>query len=413
MAKVVLLHYATPPVVGGVEQVLAHQAELLAKAGHSVEVVTGRGSSWDPRIQVRVIPEIDSRYPKVIQMKKMLDVGIVPAEFAEFQEEIVLTLRKVLAGVDVLIAHNVASLHKNLALTAALRQFAAEPEGTRVVLWHHDFAWNSQRYRQEMHPGFPWDLLRTDWPGVQQVTISEARRQEMSEIYHMPADQIKVVPNGIDPAEFQNLAPGTKKLADQFNLNLAFPLLLTPVRLTRRKNLEFGLHILAQLVKVMPAVRWVVTGPAGAHNPDNAAYFQELVDLREALGLEKQAVFMAEHRPEGLTNMQIGDFYTLSDALLITSQEEGFGLPIIEAGLTRLPVFTTDLEPLHALGRAWATYFQLDDSPAEVAGRIAERLSTDPVYRLREHIRANFTWDAIYQNEIAPLLKLQTRAEAR
>jgi len=111
--------------------------------------------------------------------------------------------------------------------------------------------------------------------------------------------------------------------------------------------------------------------------------------------------------------MQIGDFYTLSDALLITSQEEGFGLPIIEAGLTRLPVFTTDLEPLHALGRAWATYFQLDDSPAEVAGRIAERLSTDPVYRLREHIRANFTWDAIYQNEIAPLLKLQTRAEAR
>ncbi len=413
MAKVVLLHYAAPPVVGGVEQVLAHQAELLVKAGHTVEVVAGRGSGWDPRIQVRVIPEIDSRFPKVIQMKKILDEGVVPPEFAEFQEEIVQTLRKVLAGVDVLIAHNVASLHKNLALTAALHQFAAEAGGTRVILWHHDFAWNSHRYRQEMHPGFPWDLLKTDWPGVQQVTISEARRQEMSEIYHLPASQIKVVPNGIDPAEFQNLAPGTRKLADQFDLNLAFPLLLTPVRLTRRKNLEFGLHILAQLVKVMPAVRWVVTGPAGAHNPDNAAYFQQLVDLRQALGLEKQAIFMAEHRPEGLTNGQIGDFYTMSDALLITSQEEGFGLPIIEAGLTRLPVFTTDLEPLRALGGVWATYFQLNDSPVEVAGRIAERLSTDPVYRLREHIRANFTWDAIYQNEIAPLLNIQTRAEVR
>ncbi len=413
MAKVVLLHYAAPPVVGGVEQVLAHQADLFVKAGHTVEVVAGRGRSWDPRIQVRVIPEIDLRYPKVIHLKKNLDEGQIPADFAEFQEKIFQILRKVLAGVDILIVHNVASLHKNLALTAALRQLVDDAQGTQVVLWHHDFAWQSRRYQREMHPGFPWDLLKTDWPGVKQVTISEARRQEMSEIYHIPASQIKVVANGIDPAEFQNLTPGTRKLADQFDLNLAFPLLLTPVRLTRRKNLEFGLHILAELVKVMPAVRWVVTGPAGAHNPDNAAYFQQLVDLRQALKLEKQVVFMAEHRPEGLTNLQIGDFYTISDALLITSQEEGFGLPIIEAGLTRLPVFTTDLEPLRALGGEWATYFQLDDSPADVAGWIAKRLSSDPVYRLREHIRANFTWDAIYKNEIAPLLNIRTRAEVR
>jgi glycosyltransferase involved in cell wall biosynthesis len=413
MSKVVLLHYAAPPVVGGVEQVLAHQAELMVKAGHTVEVVAGRGSRWDPSIPVRVIPEIDSRHPMVIRLKKDLDIGRIPPEFALFQEKLFQTLRKVLAGVDVIIAHNVASLHKNLALTAALRQFADQPHGTRVILWHHDFAWNSQRYQREMYPGFPWDLLKTVWPGVEQVTISEARQQEMCEIYQIPASQIKVVPNGIDPAEFQNLAPGTRKLADQFDLNLAFPLLLTPVRLTRRKNLEFGLQILTHLVKLMPAVRWVVTGPAGAHNPDNAAYFQQLIDLRRALNLEKQAVFMAEYRPEGLTNGQVGDFYSISDALLITSQEEGFGLPIIEAGLTRLPIFTTDLQPLQALGGQWATYFQLDDSPADIARRIARQMSSDPVYRLREHIRANFTWDAIFQQKIAPLLNFQTRVEVR
>ena len=248
MAKVVFLHYAAPPIIGGVEQVLAHQAELFAKAGHTVEVIVGRGSSWDPRIKVQVIPEIDLRYPKVLDIKKELDKGIVPSEFALFQEEIYQSLQKVLAGADLLIAHNVASLHKNLALTAALRQFVDHARGTRVVLWHHDFAWNSHRYRQEMHPGFPWDLLKSDWPGVRQVTISEARRQEMSKIYQIPTDRIQVVANGIDPAEFQKLAPETRKLVERLDLNLAFPLILTPVRLTRRKNLEFGLRILAELV---------------------------------------------------------------------------------------------------------------------------------------------------------------------
>ncbi len=413
MAKVVFLHYAAPPIVGGVEQVLAHQAELFAKAGHTVEVITGRGSSWDPRIQVRVIPEIDSRFPKVLELKKKLDGGIVPPEFAIFQEKIFQILRTELTGADLLIAHNVASLHKNLALTAALRQFVDQFDVPRVVLWHHDFAWNSNRYRQEMHPGFPWDLLKTDWPNVQQVTISEARQQEMSKIYRIPTSRIKVVANGIDPAEFQNLIPETRKLVDQFDLNLAFPLLLTPVRLTRRKNLEFGLHILAELVKHMPAVHWVVTGPVGAHNPDNRAYFQQLLDLRQQLKLDNKAIFMAEFHPNGLTNGQIRDFYNISDALLITSQEEGFGLPIIEAGLTRLLVFTTDLQPLRALGGEWATDFKLNDLPADIAMRIAKQLTIDPAYRLREHIRAKFTWEAIYKNEIAPLLNHQTQTEVR
>ena len=411
MAKVVLLHYAAPPVVGGVELVLAHQAELFANAGHTVEVITGRGSSWDPRIEVKVIPEIDSRHAKVLKYKKELDKGIIPAEFSVFKEHVYQILRKVLAGADLLIAHNVASLHKNLALTAALRSFAEHPNGTQVVLWHHDFAWNSQRYQEELHPGYPWDLLKTDWPGVRQVTISDARQEEMSEIYRIPTSQIKVIANGIDPSEFQNLAPATRKLVEQFQLNLAFPLILTPVRITRRKNLEFGLHILAELLKLMPAARWVVTGPVGAHNPENLAYFKQLTDLRQQLKLDETAIFMAEYHPEGLTNGQIGDFYQLADALLITSREEGFGLPIIEAGLTRLPVFASDLQPLHALGGEWATYFQLNDSPADIAADISLKLLSDPIYRLREHIRANFTWDAIYQNEIAPLLNNETRAE--
>ena len=65
-----------------------------------------------------------------------------------------------LKGCDVLIAHNVASLQKNLALTAALHEAYKMPGFPTLILWHHDLAWTTPRYRDELHEGYPWDLLR-------------------------------------------------------------------------------------------------------------------------------------------------------------------------------------------------------------------------------------------------------------
>ena len=44
--NVAMLHYSAPPVVGGVESVLAHQAQLFNEAGHKVRVIAGRGEAW-------------------------------------------------------------------------------------------------------------------------------------------------------------------------------------------------------------------------------------------------------------------------------------------------------------------------------------------------------------------------------
>jgi glycosyltransferase involved in cell wall biosynthesis len=403
--NVVLLHYASPPVVGGVETVLARQAELLVRAGQQVSVLTGRGAAWDARIPVRVLPELDSRHPQVLSLKEDLDRGVVPPEFAGMVDVLYAELCGYLANTDWLVAHNVASLHKNLALTAALCRFADSPGRTGIILWHHDFAWTGRRYESELHPGYPWDLLRTAWPGVRQVTISEARQAEMSALFDLPAEQISVVSNGVDMETFMALQPETRDLYERLDLVSAEPMFLAPVRLTRRKNLEFGLRIMAELVKRLPKARWVITGPLGAHNPDNLAYYRSLRDLRRELGLQKSVVFLAEFQPDGLSDAQIADLYRVADALLLTSQEEGFGLPVIEAGLARLVLFTSDIPPLRALGGEWATYFGLDESPAAAAARISDRLASDSAYQLRAHIRAHFTWDAIYTRQIAPLFK--------
>ena len=74
-------------------------------------------------------------------------------------------LAAALEGCDVCLAHNVATLHKNLALTAALHDLA-EPAASALVAWCHDFAWTDPLYLPALHAGWPWDLLRTAWPGV-------------------------------------------------------------------------------------------------------------------------------------------------------------------------------------------------------------------------------------------------------
>jgi hypothetical protein len=81
--NIVMLHYAAPPVVGGVESVLGHQARLLADDGHFVQIVAGRGAQFDDRIPFIQLPLADSRHPDVLSVKAELDAGQVPDEFEQ------------------------------------------------------------------------------------------------------------------------------------------------------------------------------------------------------------------------------------------------------------------------------------------------------------------------------------------
>jgi glycosyltransferase involved in cell wall biosynthesis len=402
---IALIHYAAPPVVGGVEAVMARQAEQLSRAGHAVRVLAGRGAAWDPDIPVIINPLFDSRQARILEMKADLDRGVVPGGFDALVAEIFRDLLASLAGVEIVIAHNVASLHKNLALTAALYELSQTPGAPRVVLWHHDLAWTAARYQTELHPGLPWDLLRQSWPGVKQVVVSQARRAELCTLMGIPQSQVTVIPSGMDVPGFARIRPETWKLAQGLGLDRAAPLLLAPVRLTRRKNLEQGLRIAAAMRLRMPQVALVITGPPGAHNPDNEVYFRELLALRKEFGLERNAFLLAELRPEGLSDDEMIDFYHLADALLVTSREEGFGIPVLEAGLARLPIFCTDLPSLRGLAGEWATYFSPDDPAETVAGAILQRLARDPIYRMNLRVRSGFSWQTIYTQYLAPLLE--------
>ncbi len=414
---IALLHYSAPPIVGGVENVLAQHARLMQQAGHRVRILAARGSAA-PGIDFVPLPLIDSRHPRVLAAKAQLDHGHIPIDFEPLVADIERDLRKALVGVDLLIAHNVCSLNKNLALTAAIQRitppllksreafrFQERRAGgeVRLILWHHDLAWTTPRYRSELHDGYPWDLLRTDW-GARHVVVSDLRQRELAELMHLPLDSIMVVPNGVDVAAFYKLEAPTRDLIDRLDLLSAAPILLLPVRLTPRKNIELAIRALAELRREFPAARLIITGPLGPHNAANVDYFAQLTGLRAALDLSDAVHFLAELIEGYLPDAVIADFYRLSDALILPSREEGFGIPIIEAAFSHLPIFCSDIAPLRALGRDDVTYFSPDADPAAIAALLIDHFRRDGVARWASRARGAFSWARVYADHIAPLL---------
>ena len=235
-------------------------------------------------------------------------------------------------------------------------------------------------------------------------TISEARRYELAELFQIPKEEIAVVPNGVDIQAFHRLDKQTRRYVKQLNLLDASPLLLLPVRVTPRKNLELALRVCADLLSYFPGTKLVVTGPLGPHNPANIQYFAKLSGLRRELGLESVVHFLTELADGYLPDQIISDFYHFADALFLPSREEGFGIPILEAGLAGLPVFCSDIPPLRSLGGTEATYFSPDGEPGEIAEMIAHGLSSSSVFRLRMRVRRDFSWEHIYAQKIRPLL---------
>ena len=68
--NIALLHYSAPPVIGGVESVIGHHARLMARAGHTVRVIAGRGEQADPQVDFILIPLLDSRHPDILAIKE-------------------------------------------------------------------------------------------------------------------------------------------------------------------------------------------------------------------------------------------------------------------------------------------------------------------------------------------------------
>lgn len=396
--RVLLVHFTTPAVLGGVESVMAAHAQGLRAAGADVAIVAGRGRAAPPGMELIRIPEADSRHREVLAVGRALARGEIPGAYAALRGRIEAALLPHVERADRVVVHNALTLHKNHALAAAIERLAATRPDT-FIHWTHDLGWTDAQYDGQLHAGEPWDRFRRAIPNVRYVAVSSERRDELCALLDLDRDRVSVVVNGVDVTATLGLSPQGALLAERLALHEADPLLLLPARLTRRKRIEAAIAATGALRSQGRPAALVVTGAPGAHNAGNRRYLAELreqaartegVHLLYALGV----------RP---SYRVVADLFALADAVVLPTANEGFGIPILEAALHRLPIICTDIPALRGLARDDATYLRPDASGEEIARAISERLASDPEARLRSRAKQHAWW-RVLRERVVPVI---------
>ena len=403
MPSVSILHYSSYPVIGGVEKIVRAHAELFAKHGYKVKIIAGKGEQFNSRIPVKVIPEMKALHLVDRNLRRELKEGKLTKRFETLKDSIYKKLKAELSSTDLCISHNLLTMHFNLALTSALVEVIKEKYCKKFISWSHDATFADPNYRKEWRDTYPWSLLRRPVHGVKQVTISNARRMMLANLFKVEPEEITVVPDGISPASFFGLNPIGARLYEKFHLAQFDFIFFYPTRIVRRKNIELAIRITKEVNAKGKSSCLIVTGSPDPHNEDSILYYESLKGLIKELDIEDKVLFLSEERDNRgsgieVSNSLIRDFYLLSDLLLFPSKQEGFGIPVLEAGLSHLPAACSSIEPLKEVGGGEVLYLNLDDSVGNMADAIIKHLGKHLTMPLYKKVMRNYTWDRIFLN---------------
>lgn len=137
---------------------------------------------------------------------------------------------------------------------------------------------------------------------------------------------ISVLPIFVSEQEKDGMSSGDddlRKKYPQFDF-----IVLMASRLTQEKNLPLALGAFAEAARNRPDIGLVIVG-AGPE-------YKNLLNLIKAMGLEEQ-VFLEDW------SCHLMGYYQSADLFLLSSNYEGYGRTLVEAGLMGCPILTADI----------------------------------------------------------------------
>ena len=401
--KITLVHYAYTPVIGGVEFVMAQHAALFARHGHEVRVVCGSGVSEHEGVECVVIPDLLPTAEPVHEAQEALTSPEPPERFSQLKASLKPALREALSDADVIIVHNMMTMHFNIAATAALWELAEErTPDARWISWVHDIASVDPDYPEAKGDHYPTNILSRSHPDMSPAVISEKRQRQFCKLADLQPDNCPVVPNGIEFLPLLKLTKDVRRLTRKFGILYRDIVLIHPTRILRRKNIELGIRTLAALKAQGKSCLYLVTGAPDPHNEATREYGEELKALIEELDVGDESAFVSERFK--VSDRDLISLYSISDLLFLPSKQEGFGLPLLEAGLFRLPVFCTEIEPMKSVLENNVHPFSLETSPEVIAQKILDTLEASPGFRARKEVMRLYSWDVLFKKKISPIL---------
>jgi glycosyltransferase involved in cell wall biosynthesis len=219
-------------------------------------------------------------------------------------------------------------------------------------------------------------------PGIRQAcrlnsmiaTVSEFSKQDIVKKVGVPADKIRVIPNGLR----EPLEPDKKVNADldeRFGLKDGF--ILSVGGIHERKNIIRLTHAFSRLVnqRGYPG-KLVITGSVSG-----APYQTKMKKLCDAAvketGMEEKVVFAGF-----ITDVKLDSLMRRAAFLVYPSLYEGFGIPILEAMKVGTPVITSNLTAMPEVAGGAAVLVD----PYDIEGMVSEMSKLLQDNKLREEL---------------------------
>jgi len=176
-------------------------------------------------------------------------------------------------------------------------------------------------------------------------SVSEFSRQELVRLYSLRGDRVTTLVNGVDLVRFH---PGDEGADVVQTLGLTpGTYLLTVGRLEPRKNHAGLLRAYNKLPRPRPKLAIVGQRDFG---------YQEIFGLIETLGLKDDVLLF-----EGIEDSILPALYRNALAFVYPTWAEGFGMPLLEAMASGVPVLTSSTTSLPEVAGDAAIYLQPDD----------------------------------------------------
>jgi glycosyltransferase involved in cell wall biosynthesis len=211
-------------------------------------------------------------------------------------------------------------------------------------------------------------------------TVSEYSRRQICSTYAVPAAKVHTIPNGVDRSRFVP-AEGGLEFPTEYGLKPK-SYFLTVGRLEPRKNHATLLRAWAQMNAPRPHL--VVVGQRDFQ-------YREVFELIETLGLQQDVKVL-----EDVSDAQIPVIYRHAKGFVYCSRAEGFGMPLLEAMASGIPVVSSANTALSEVCGDAALLVD-PDSPTKIRDAV---LALDQKPELREELirrgqlqAVEFTWE--------------------
>lgn len=225
------------------------------------------------------------------------------------------------------------------------------------------------------HPEWykPWDVMIYSWKFRQTlreatriVAISELTRQDILHYGDFPEDRIDVIYQDCDES-FKAAAPEALKAEARREYELPAKYILNVGSIEARKNVALAVRALKQLPE---DVHLVIVGK-------ETRYEQDVRRTVYDLDLEKRV-----HIRHGVSFRLLPAVYQQAQAFVYPSRYEGFGIPILEAANSGVPIVAGTCGCLREAGGEACSYVDPDDA-GSMARELRKILESDNSLRVK------------------------------